>query len=208
MTLVSVDCDEYAHHLTEKAFDRVAQHLLEGVDKLVATGCDLLVIASNTGHICVPAVEAAHPQLDVLHIADCSAHRLTGLDLTRVGLVGTQPTMEESYLRDRLAQHGITTMIPEDGAVREELYRIIYEELSLNEFRPESRATIVETIRALADRGAEACILGCTEVELLVHQEHVPEVPLIPSAETHIQVAAEVLLGECRIEDVLPSVEI
>lgn len=205
MTIVSVDCDEYAHNLTEKAFDRVDRHLLEGVDKLVATGCELLVIASNTGHICVPAVEAAHPQLDILHIADCSAHRLQQLGLARVGLVGTQPTMEESYLHDRLARHGITTVVPEEAAVRQELYRIIYEELSLNEFRPESRATIVETIRALADRGAEACILGCTEVELLVQQEHLPEVPLVPSAETHIQVAAEVLLGEARIEDVLPQ---
>ncbi len=205
ITMVSVDCDEYAYHLTERAFDRVAAYLLQGVDKLVATGCDLLVIASNTGHICVPAVEAAHPQLDVLHIADCSAHQLKKLGVGQVGLVGTQPTMEESYLHDRLARHGITTMIPEDGSVREEIYRIIYEELSLNEFRPESRTTIVETLRALAKQGAEACILGCTEIELLVQQEHVPELPLIPSAETHIQFTADVLLGELRVEDVLPA---
>ena len=205
MTLVSVDCDEYAHHLTERAFDRVADFLLEGVDKLVATGCDLLVIASNTGHICVPAVEATHPDLDVLHIADCSAHELRRLGASVVGLVGTQPTMEESYLHERLARHGITTITPDEPVERSEIYRIIYEELSLNTFRPESRATIVDVIRALAGRGAEACILGCTEIELLVQQEDVPELPLVPSAETHIAIAADILLGRLRVDDVLPE---
>ncbi len=204
LTMVSLDCDEYAYYLTEGAFDRVVAYLLMGVDKLVATGCDLLIIASNTGHICVPAVEAAHPQLNVLHIADCSAHQLKQLGVSQVGLVGTQPTMEESYLHDRLVLHGISTMIPEDGTVREEIYRIIYEELSLNEFHEESRATVVEAIRALGAQGAGACILGCTEIELLVQQEHVPELRLLPSAETHIQIAADILLGDLRVEDVLP----
>lgn len=205
MTLVSVDCDEYAYDLTRREFGRVAEYLLEGVDKLVATGCDLLVIASNTAHICVSAVEAAHPGLDIVHIADCSAHRLKDLGATTVGLVGTQPAMEESYLQDRLARHGITTMTPADPDVRAEIYRIIYEELSLNEFLPESRARVVAEIRALAERGAEACILGCTEIELLIQQEHVPELPLIPSAETHIRVIADVLLGVSELADVLPA---
>jgi aspartate racemase len=204
MTMVSLDCDEYAHHLTEGAFDRVAAYLLQGVDRLVAAGCDLLIIASNTGHICVPTVVAAHPQLDVLHIADCSAHQLKQGGTSQVGLVGTQPTMEESYLSDRLALHGISTMIPEDMAVRQEIYRIIFEELSLNEFRPASRATLVEAIRGLGAQGAEACILGCTEIELLIKQEHVPDLHLLPSAETHIRFAADILLGDLRVEDVLP----
>lgn len=204
LSMVSVDCDEYAFHLTNGAFDRVAALLLEGVDKLVATGCDLLIIASNTGHICVPVVEAEHPDLDILHIADCSAYQLKELGISQVGLVGTRATMEESYLHDRLAQHGIETVIPEELSAREDIYRIIYQELSLNEFRPESRATIVQAIRALGARDVQACILGCTEIELLVQQEHVPELPLLMSAEAHIQFASEILLGNLSIEDVLP----
>ncbi|MBT5755492.1 MAG: amino acid racemase [Acidimicrobiaceae bacterium] len=205
ITMVSVDCDEYAFHLTNKAFDQVASFLLAGVDKLVAADCDLLVIASNTGHICVPAVETAYPDLDIVHIADCSAHQLKQLGVSQVGLVGTQPTMEESYLHDRLARHGITTVIPKDAAVRAEIYRIIYEELSFNEFRPESRATIVDAIRSLGAQGVEACILGCTEIELLVQQEHVSELPLLASAETHIHFIADVLLGNLDLGEVLPS---
>ncbi|MGZ0177988.1 MAG: aspartate/glutamate racemase family protein [Acidimicrobiales bacterium] len=205
LAMVSVDCDEYAFHLTNRNFDRVAALLLEGVDKLVATGCGLLIIASNTGHICVPVVEAEYPDLDILHIADCSAYQLKELGISQVGLVGTRPTMEESYLRDRLARHGIATVIPKEVSAREEIYRIIYQELSLNEFRPESRATIVDTIRALGATGVQACLLGCTEIELLVQQEHVPELPLLMSAETHIQFAAEILLGNLAVEDVLPA---
>lgn len=205
LTMVSVDCDEYAFHLANRAFDQVASFLLAGVDKLVAAGCDLLIIASNTGHICVPMVEAEHPDLDILHIADCSAYHLKELGMSRVGLIGTQPTMEEPYLHDRLAQHGIETVIPAERSVREEIYRIIYQELSLNKFRPESRATIVDAIGVLGARGVEACILGCTEIELLVQQEHVPELPLLMSAEMHIQFASDILLGNLSVEDVLPA---
>ena len=204
MTIVSVDCDEYAHYLTLKKFDQVSAHLLAGVEKLVAAGCNWLVIASNTGHICVPTVEAAYPDLKVLHIADCFAARLKQQGLKHVGLVGTQPTMEERYLHDRLACHGIETIVPEEVAVREELYRIIYEELSFENFQASSRETMVNAIRALAARGAEACILGCTEIELLVQQEHLPELPLLPSAEIHIETTADILLGKMQIEDVLP----
>ena len=205
LTMVSVDCDEYVHYLTEHAFDKVSAYLLNGVDKLVAAGCDLLVIASNTGHICVPAVEQAHPDLRILHIADCFAYQLKQSGFTHVGLVGTQPTMEESYLHDRLAQHGITTMVPKEKTVREEIYRIIYEELSFNDFQPQSRQTMVNAIRALETDGAQACILGCTEIELLVQQAHVPEFRLFPSAETHIQTTADILLGKMSIEEVVPS---
>ena len=113
--------------------------------------------------------------------------------------------MEEAYLHERLAKHGIATIVPPEEGVRAELYRIIYEELSFNHFLPESRQTMVEAIRSLGLQGAEACILGCTEIELLVQQEHVPELPLLPSAEIHIQAIADVLLGKIELDEMLPT---
>lgn len=204
IVLASVDCDAYAHYLALKAFDKVAEHLLTGVRRLVAAGCELLVIASNTAHICVPAVESHYPRLKILHIADCCAHQMKKQGLTKAGLIGTKPTMEEAYLKSRLALHGITTIVPESKQTREELYRIIIEELSYDIFRDESRKEMVQTIQGLGSRGVEACILGCTEIELLVQQEHVPTLPLIPSAAIHIQVAADILLGKIAVEDLLP----
>jgi aspartate racemase len=207
LVMVSVDCDAYVHHLTEKSFSKVEEHLLAGVRSLVAAGCDILVIASNTGHICVPAVEREFSDLKILHIADCCASRLKRQGLSNVGLIGTQPTMEEDYLKSRLLLHGVTTIVPDDKQTQEEMYEIICQELSYNVFRDESRTKMVDVIRGLEAWGAEACILGCTEIELLVQQEHVPDLPLLPSAEIHIQTAADVLLGKVKLEDVLPAGE-
>jgi len=204
IVMVSVDCDEYVHYLTLKSFEKVAEHLLVGVRKLVAAGCDILVIASNTAHICVPEVEREFPELKILHIADCCASRLKGQGYSRVGLIGTQPAMEEDFLKARLLLHGITTIVPEKKQTQEEIYEIICQELSYNIFRDESRATMVKAIRGLEARGAEACILGCTEIELLVQQEHVPNVALLPSAEIHIGTVANVMLQKVALEDVLP----
>jgi len=204
IVMVSVDCDEYVHYLTLKSFAQVDALLLAGVRKLVAAGCNLLVIASNTGHICVPAVEKEFPKLNIVHIADCCALQLKKQGLSQVGLIGTKPTMEEDYLKSRLLSHGITTLVPEDKQTQEEIYEIICQELSYNVFRDESRAKIVEVIRGLEACGAEGCILGCTEIELLVKQEHIPDFPLIPSAEIHIQTAANVLLKNTYLEDLLP----
>lgn len=208
ITMVSVDCDEYAYLLGAKAFDKVDEYLLAGVAKLVAAGSEVLVIASNTGHVCVPAVRDAYPELAILHIADCCATELRSQGVSIVGLIGTKPTMEEDYLKARLALHGITTLVPKEEQTQDRIYEIICQELSYNVFNDESRALMVEAIRGLESRGAEACILGCTEIELLVKQEHVPQLPLLPSAEIHIQAAADLLLGKVQLSSVLPPTDV
>ena len=94
--MVSLDCDQYVHLLMTRAYDEVDEYLLGGVDKLVAAGWDTLVIASNTGHICVPAVHDKYPDLNILHIADCCANELLDHGHRKIALLGTQPTMGES----------------------------------------------------------------------------------------------------------------
>ncbi len=204
IVMASVDCDEYVHLLTLRSFSEVDQHLLAGVRQLVASGCDTLVIASNTGHICVPAIEKTFTDLKILHIADCCASELNRQGHVNVGLIGTKPTMKEDYLKSRLLLHGITTLVPEDEQTQDEIYEIICQELSYNIFRDESREKLLSVIRGLKSRGAEACILGCTEIELLVQQEHLPGLRLLPSAEIHIQATANLLLGKIKLADLLP----
>ena len=204
IVMMSVDCDKYVHNLTIKRFDVVNEHLLSGISKLVSAGAEILVIASNTSHICVPEVEKKFPKLKVLHIADCSAYQLKKKGINNVGLIGTKPTMEEDYLKDRLKMHGITTIVPEEKETREEIYDIICQELSFDIFKDKSRKKFVEIIRDFKNKGAKAFISGCTEVELLVKQKDIPDFPLFPSADIHIQTAADVLLGKIKLEDVLP----
>ncbi|MDG2376262.1 MAG: amino acid racemase [Woeseiaceae bacterium] len=195
LTMVSLDCDQYVYLLTSGSFQEVDDYLLAGVDKLVAAGCNTLVIASNTGHICIPAVRKAYPELDVLHIADCCAHRILDHGCRNVALLGTKPTMEEDYLTGRLAKHGIDAIIPARKEDRERIYEIICQELSYDIQREESRDYLVQIIRDLVVDGADACLLGCTELELLIQQSHIPDVPLFPSAKIHIAAAADLLLG-------------
>jgi aspartate racemase len=204
IVMVSVDCNKYVKFLMARAYDDVSDHLINGIDKLVSAGCDMLVIASNTGHIAVPAIERKFPALRILHIADCSGFYLKANGYINVGLVGTKPTMEEDYLKQRLTLHGIQTIVPEPTETRDEIYRIIIEELSYNNFLDSSRQKLVQIIENLRDRGAQACILGCTEIELLIKDGDVEGIELIPSAQLHIKTAAKVLLGQISIYDVLP----
>ena len=205
IVMVSVDCDRYVSLLNTDAYDEVSQHLLRGVEKLVQAGCRLLVIASNTGHIGVPTIEKAFPDLGIVHIADCSAAKVRESGFSKIGLIGTKPTMENDFLTARLESHDIATIVPSDPSARNRIYDIICEELSFNTFRNESRDFMIGEIRSLSDRGAQACLLGCTEIELLVQQEHIPEVPLLPSAKIHTAEVADILLGRRQLEDLLPA---
>lgn len=204
MVLVSMDCDVYAHHLTDGTFADVGDYLLEGVARLVDAGCDWMVIASNTAHLCVPMIEDRFPDLPVLHIADCCAHQLRARGHSTTGLIGTKPTMESDYLKDRFDRHGIEVIVPEPAATRDEIFRIIHEELSFERFEPGSRAFVVSAIEELAARSGAACVSGCTEIELLVRQEHVPNIDWLPSAELHINAIVDVLLGRTELHDLLP----
>ena len=117
LTMVSLDCDEYASMLVTKEWDAVAQYLCRGVDQLVKAEPDCcLVICSNTAHLAVPLIRQLHPTLPVLHIADATARAIKAQGLSRVGLLGTEPTMRESYLKVQLLKHGIECIVPESDA--------------------------------------------------------------------------------------------
>lgn len=107
------------------------------------------------------------------------------MGLNTVGLIGTEPTMRETYLKERLQRHGIAVVIPDEGELSK-IFSFIMNELGFNVFIDSTRSYFVEQIRALQAHGAQGVILGCTEIELLVDQIHVPEVPLFPSAKIHI----------------------
>lgn len=124
MHLVSLDCDEYVALLARDDTAAVANYLASGVDSLVQAGANLLVIASNTGHCCVDVVVQRHPDLHILHIVDCVAHRIRAKGITRVGLVGTTLTMRGSFWESRLRLHGISCCVPP-----RETHSLIYDQI-------------------------------------------------------------------------------
>jgi len=206
LVMACVDCDTYVDQLESKNDEGVVRYLIEdGVQRLVAGGAQVLVICSNTAHMCVPAVELQFPQLQILHIADTTAVAAVEAGCKTVGLLGTEPTMRDgSWLKSRLASHGLMVVVPSEVATLRRLYDIICQELSFNILKPESREFIVQCATELAANGAEAVILGCTELELLVHAEHVPTVRLLPSAALHIAAAARVATGTATVADYAP----
>lgn len=140
------------------------------------------------------AVESA-VQIPLLHIADPTAARIQQAGLGKVGLLGTRFTMEQDFYKARLQQrHGLQVLVP-PAPDRDEVHRIIYEELCLGLVSNDSRSTYQRVMADLVAQGAQAIILGCTEISLLVTTEDAP-VPLFDTTAIHAQAAVDWALAE------------
>ncbi|HEX4444407.1 MAG TPA: aspartate/glutamate racemase family protein [Galbitalea sp.] len=184
--LASVDFAEIEQLQSASNWDRAGELLAAEGARLEAAGADFLVLCTNTMHKVTPAVEAV-TSIPLLHLADATADAVTAVGLKTVGLLGTAFTMEQDFYRNRLADHGLTVLVP-DEPQRATVHRIIYEELVLGIVKDSSRARYREVIDALVDRGAQGVILGCTEIELLVSQAD-SAVPVFPTTRIHAEAA-------------------
>jgi aspartate racemase len=186
--MYSVDFDEIEKLQHAGRWQETADILASAARSVEAGGADFLVICTNTMHKVAPEIEAAIT-IPVLHIADATARRLLADGVHRVGLLGTRFTMEQDFYKGRLTEKfGIEVLVPDD-AQREVIHQVIYRELCLGEISEVSQRKYLEVIEDLQARGAEAVILGCTEIGLLVEQQHTA-VPLYDTAAIHAEEAA------------------
>ncbi len=163
--------------------------LADAARRLESAGADFLLLCTNTMHKVADAIEAASA-LPLLHIADPTAAAIQAAGLQRVGLLGTRFTMEQPFYRQRLEdRHGIQVLVP-DEPDRAEVHRVIYEELCRGVVSEVSRQAYRQVITRLVARGAQAVILGCTEIGLLVRADDA-EVPIFDTCVLHAQAAAE-----------------
>ena len=147
-------------------WNEIGDRLTAAARSLAAAGAEILLIGANTLHIVYDRIVAA-TGLTFVHIVDAVGCEAAERGLRRVGLLGTRFTMEEPFYRERLERgFGLEVLTP-DRADRDEVHRIIYEELAHDRVLASSRAAVSAVIGRLADRGAEAVILGCTELPLL-----------------------------------------
>ena len=170
--------------------------LADAARRCEAAGADLVLICSNLMHKVFADVEAA-VDVPVLHIADAVAAEAQRNGWSRLGLLGAQWVMEESFYADRLAASGIGVVCPgtEDRAMVD---RVIFEELTQGRVGEQSRDEYVETIARLSSEGAQAIVLACTEIELLVSPADTP-VPLLDSMRAHAVRAVDLALDD-RVE--------
>ncbi len=193
LVLYSVDFADIERLQHEGHWDAAGQVLGQAAQALQRAGANFLVLATNTMHKVAPAIEQA-VDLPLLHIADPTAKAILAAGLRRVGLLGTRFTMEQDFYRQRLEQrHGIEVLIP-DAAGRQTVHEIIYDELCLGRVLEGSRQRYRQVIAELVERGAEAIILGCTEIGLLVSAEDAA-VPLFDTAHLHALAAVEQALA-------------
>ena len=190
--MLSVDFAEVEQLQVTGRWDEAGAMLAAAARDLEAGGAELLLLCTNTMHKVADAVAAA-VSVPVLHIADATAEAVRAAGVREVGLLGTAFTMEQPFYRDRLGGHGLSVWVPpaEDRAL---VHRVIYEELCVGVVRDESRAAYQEVIGRLVERGAEGIVLGCTEIGLLVSQEHSP-VPVFPTTRLHARAAVQVALS-------------
>ncbi|ELD1797416.1 aspartate/glutamate racemase family protein [Vibrio fluvialis] len=190
--LYSVNFEPIEKLQHEGKWDETAQLLAQAAKSVEAGGADFLLICTNTMHKVAPEIEA-QISIPILHIADATATQLQQDGIERVGLLGTRFTMEQEFYKGRLQQQfGIDVLIP-DAEQRQQVHRVIYEELCLGTIRPESRAQYVEIVEDLHRRGAQAVILGCTEIALLI-QQHDTDVPLYDTTKIHAEQAVQLAL--------------
>ena len=192
IVLDSVDFAEVEAMQARGDWDAAGDLLADRARALESAGAELLVLCTNTMHLVAERIQDA-VGIPFLHIADVAAEAVTRAGLSTVGLLGTAFTMEQPFYRERLAAHGIRTVVP-DADDRRAVHAIIYDELVHGEIREESRQRYREVIDRLVAEGAQGIILGCTEIELLVSADDSP-VPVFPTTALHVEVAVDRALG-------------
>lgn len=192
LVLCSVDFHEIERMQAAGDWAAAGRAMADAARSLQAAGAEFIVLATNTMHRVADAIEGA-VDLPLLHIADPTAEALVAAGHDRVGLLGTRFTMEQAFYRERLSRRwGLQVLVPGPDD-RGHVHRIIYDELCLGVVRDDSRARFRRAIDDLVADGAQAVILGCTEISLLVAQADA-SVPLFDTTALHARAAAEYAL--------------
>ncbi|KHN53400.1 aspartate racemase [Dickeya fangzhongdai] len=194
LLLHSVDFYDIEKMQSSGDWEAAADYLSQAAIGLKQAGADAIVICTNTMHKVADQVEQ-RCQLPIIHIADAAAAEIQRQQLATVALLGTRYTMEQSFYRGRLTERfGIQVLIP-DPLQRDEINRIIFDELCLGQIRDESRQVLCRIIAELQQNGAQGVILGCTELPLLIRPDDVM-IPQLDTTQLHALAAARFALGQ------------
>ena len=193
ISMVSVDFAELEENMSQGNWTACAKILISAAEKVESAGADCLLICTNTLHKVAPQVEEAI-QIPLLHIADGAGETLLKNGISTIGLLGTRFTMEEDFYRLRLAEkYGLKVIVP-NAQDRQIIDRIIFTELCMGKVKSTSRDEYVRVMEELKAMGAEAILLGCTEIAMLVTNEHT-NIPLFDTTAIHAEKAVRFSLA-------------
>ncbi|EPJ43938.1 MAG: aspartate racemase [Osedax symbiont Rs2] len=194
IALYSVDFAQIEQLQHQGDWQQTAEILAQAAKGVQAAGADCLLICTNTMHKVAEQIQA-QISIPILHIADATAEQLVADNIGKVGLLGTAFTMEQDFYKQRLVEnYGIEVLVP-DVQQRQRVHQIIYTQLCLGVIKDQSRDEYLQIIDDLYQRGAQAVILGCTEIALLISPSDT-DVPLYDTTAIHAQKAVEFALSE------------
>lgn len=191
--LSSVDFAEVERMQEHGAWTEAGEYLAHHARGLEQGGAECVVLCTNTMHRVYEAIRDA-VSIPVLHIADGTALPLEKAGFRTVGLLGTRYTMEQDFYRSRLVERGFDVLVPDEHE-REVVHQIIYTELCLGKVLDHSREAYLKIVGSLAARGAEAVILGCTEIGLLLNKTNCP-LPVFDTTLLHVEAALDWALDQ------------
>jgi len=193
IVMFSVDFEEIEKLQHQGNWQETARILSTAARAVEAGGADFLIICTNTMHKVASEIEK-EISIPLVHIADATAEKLVADGISCVGLLGTRFTMEEEFYKSRLTEkYGIEVLIP-DSEDRDLIHEVIYQELCMGKIIDSSRSQYLKIIDTLHRQGAQAVILGCTEIALLVQQDDTA-ITLYDTTQIHATQAVEYALA-------------
>ncbi len=194
--MYSVDFDEIEKLQHKGQWDETGIILSNAAQSIQAGGADFLLICTNTMHKVADQIDASI-SIPILHIADATAEKLTADGIKRVGLLGTKFTMEQDFYKKRITdKYDIEVLVPNEQE-QDIVHDVIYNELCLGKINPESKTKYLTIVGHLFSAGAEAVILGCTEIALLIQQQDT-DVPLYDTTEIHASAAVAIATNDTK----------
>lgn len=192
MILYSLNFGEIKPLLDVNDWDSISRIYTDIVVKLKEAGVHCIVLAANTPHLIADKIKKA-AQLPLIHIAEATAKAIKETGIKKIALLGTRFTMENSFYKDALAHHGITTIVPND-LERNFIHNGILNEMVKGIFTEASKVTHLEIINRLISEGAEGVVYACTEIPILLKDTHIP-VTTFDTTLIHAKAAVAFALG-------------
>lgn len=187
IVLYSVEFDEIEKCQSSGEWEKSGEILADAAKKLELAGADMILICTNTMHKVYHQVEEA-VSVPLIHIAEATADELQKDNIKSVALLGTKYTLTQDFYKQKLIDRGFEVLIPDDEDI-DLINTVIFNELCVGEINEKSRNEFSRIISILKERGAEAVILGCTEIGLLVHQDN-SDLKIFDTTEIHAKSAA------------------
>lgn len=192
--IYSVDFNDFCRYNAAHDWNATASLLTNAASQLEKAGAEVLMLCANTAHIVAEQVSDA-VGLPLVDIRTATANAILQKGISKAGLLGTEYTMELDFYKNKIQEHGIEVIVPADRADRVYIEETLVQELGKGILREATKAGYIRIANQLIAEGAEAIVLGCTEIPLLLNQDDF-DVPVFNTTLIHARAAVEAAIPE------------